>query len=79
MKKANMSLNFENDTISAFGENIPLFTTESGHYAIPITKSAQIVNQVERESTPSIILSLANDKSDREIAIKLHRQFAHPS
>ena len=34
MKKAEMKINFQNDTINAFGGNIPLITTTSGHYAI---------------------------------------------
>ena len=38
MKRANMKLNFQNNTINIFDENIPLITTNSGHYTIPITK-----------------------------------------
>ena len=39
MKKAEMKINFQNDTIKALRENIPLVTTTSGHYAIPLTSA----------------------------------------
>ena len=31
MKRANMKLNFQNDTITAFGQRINLIVTKSGH------------------------------------------------
>ena len=79
MKKANMKLNFEDDTIAAFGNDIPLITTSSGHYAVPITKPVQIANKLERGSISNVTLSVIDVKTDKEIAIKLHRQFAHPT
>ena len=48
MKKANMNLNFESDTITAFGEKSPLITTTSGHYAIPIAKPVHLANKLEK-------------------------------
>ena len=39
MKRANMKLNFENDTITAFKQPINFIVTKSGNYAIPITNS----------------------------------------
>ena len=81
MKKAGMKINFQNDTISAFGKSIPLVTTSSGHYAIPLTPAKQVINNIERESDSSITLTLTNvnEKSNQAIALKLHRQFVHPS
>ena len=35
-KRANVKLNFQHDTITIFIENIPLITTESGNYPVPI-------------------------------------------
>ena len=78
MKRANMKLNFQNDTINIFNENIPLITTSSGHYAIPITKAKQLINNLNRESDMSITLAMTN-KDNHNIALKLHRQFALPS
>ena len=45
MKKAEMKINFQNDTINAFGQNIPLVTTSSGHYAIPLTPAKQAIRK----------------------------------
>ena len=79
MKRANMKLNFQDDTIIIFNENIPLITTQSGNYAIPITKAKQLINNLDRETNMSITLNLLDSKDNHTIALKLHRQFAHPS
>lgn len=79
MKKANMNLDFESDTMTAFGEKIPLINTISGHYAIPIAKPVYLANELENGSISNITLAVTEDKSNTEIAIKLHRQFAHAS
>ena len=78
---ANIKLNFENDTITAFGEadEIPLINTSTGHYAIPISKPTQLANQFEKGKISNITLITKDVKNDREIAMKLHRQFAHPT
>ena len=77
MKRANMKLNFQDDTITIFNENIPFITTQSGHYAIPITKAKQLINNLDRETNMSITLTLSNSKDNHTIALNLHRQFAH--
>ena len=81
MKKANMTLNFEEDTIIAFGESVNLIVTKTGHYAVPITNNKRILNDVtNKNDTPNnVTLTLINEKTPRDIAIKLHRQFAHPT
>ena len=79
MKKANMKLKFQDDKITVFNENIPLITTQSGHYAIPITRAKQLINNLDRETNMSITLTLSDSKDNHSIVLKLHRQFAHPS
>ena len=80
MKKANMILDFEKDTITAFGKDIPLITTSSGHYAIAISKPANIAHQLEKGTVSNITLTIKDEtKNDHEMATKLHRQFAHPN
>ena len=69
MKRANMKLNFQNDTISIFDENIPLIITSSGHYAIPITKAKQLINNLNRKSEMSITLTMTNDTDNHSIAL----------
>ena len=77
MKTENMKINFQDDTITILDENIPLMTTSSGHYAIPIRK--QIINNFERGSTNSITLALSTVKGNYNVALKLHQQFMHPT
>ena len=79
MKRANMRLNFKNDTITAFGQPINLIVTKSGHYAIPITNNKQILNDLNTTHHQHITLTFTNNKSDKDIAMKLHRLFAHPT
>ena len=63
MKRANMKLNFENDTITAFGQPINLIVTKSGHYAIPIPNNKRILNDFNTIHH-HITLTLTNNKSD---------------
>ena len=74
-----MKINFQDDTITILDENNLLMTTSSGHYAIPITKAKQIINNFERGSTNSITLALFEVKDNYNVALKLHRQFPHPA
>ena len=78
MKQANMKFNFENDTITAFEKPINLILTKSGHYAIPITSNKHILNDLNT-TAQHITVTLTRNKSDKDIAMKLHRQFAHPT
>ena len=81
MKKAEMKINFQNDTINTFGGNIPLITTNSNHYTIPLTSAKQAINNINRENNSAITLTInnINEQSNQTIALKLHQQFAHPS
>ena len=79
MKRENIKINFQDDTITILNENIPLMATSSGHYAIPITKAKQIINNFERGSTNSITLALSKVKDNYNVALKLHQQFVHPT
>ena len=74
-----MKLNFQNDTILIFNKNIRLITTHSGHYAIPITRVKQLINNPDREPNMIITLILLDSKGNHSITLKLQRQFAHPS
>ena len=46
IKQGKLKLNFENDTITAFGQLINLIVTKSGHYAIPVTNNKCILNDL---------------------------------
>ena len=74
-----MKINFQNDTIKAFGESIPLITTTSRHYAIPLTQNTQVINNTDRESSTRVNLLITENKSNKAMILKIHRQFAHPT
>ena len=80
MKNAKMCLNFDDDTLSAFNQSLPLKITTNGLYSLPITQPTQLINNVchNVEEYP-VVFKVVDDKSDSEIAKKLHRCFAHPS
>ena len=79
-KKANMTLDFKNNHAIIFDQSMQLMVTKSGHYAIPINPNKTILNNVTSGVNTNITLvETENNKSKNHIAIKLHRQFAHPS
>ena len=78
MKKAGANLDCKNDTLRILGETLNLEVTESGHYALPLGKERQTIADMSRGVDPKLTLVMKN-MSDKEMAIKLHRQFAHPS
>ena len=76
MKKTNMKLIFKDEQISINSENILLITTNSGYYAIPITKAKKLVINLDRENYMNITLKVTeNNKGDHYITLKLHEQF----
>ena len=77
MKKADMKINFQNDTINAFSKNIPLITTKSAHYTIPLTSAQQAMSNIDRENNSAITLTVnnINEQSNQTTALKLYQQF----
>ena len=79
MKNADMTLDFKNDNAIVFGEPIKLISTESGHYAIPITSNNTLLHNIHTGTNSHFtLIATENSKSKHDIALKLHRQFAHP-
>ena len=76
MKRANMYLNFENDTANAINQDINLIVTKSGHYVIPLTVPRQLLHEFERNGSVNIIISAEHSTSKTAIANMFHRQFA---
>ena len=46
VKKANAKIDFSNDTVSMLDQKINIVFTLSGHYAVPISKTNQLVGDV---------------------------------
>ena len=80
MKRGGLKIDFGSDQLLAFGQEIPLLTTKSGLYALPLTKPKQLLTNFNRnENLTPITLRVTDSKTNVEIAKKLHRCFAHPS
>ena len=84
MKNAKMNINFEQDTVQALHQELPLSLTQSGHYILPLSPSTQLlqeINQPTFQDTDTVTLHVreitGDDTNVASIASKLHRQFAH--
>ena len=64
-----MKINFQNDTINTFGENIPLITTTSSHYAIPLTSTKQATDN-GNDSAITLTINNINEQSSQTIALR---------
>ena len=71
MKKAKVTIDFHNDSVSFFGKEMKISFTSTGHYCIDLNK----------ENKPEVDITLICNEIDSEdknkIALKLHRQFGH--
>ena len=70
MKQADMNLNFKDDTASVFGKTIELVETKSGHYAIPLTVSCQIIHS--RNANVNVTLTEQTNLGKENMAHTLH-------
>ena len=57
-------------------KQFPIVVTLSGHYLIPIQKPKQLIDNIE---SANFILNVQNCYTNEQIAVKLHRQFGHPT
>ena len=82
MKKTNMHadamVKFADDMVKAFDQDINLVVTKSGHYVLLLTLCCQLLSICSADPKLNVTLSAERTKSKEEIAVKLHRQFAHP-
>ena len=78
MKRANMVLDFKNDSLKVFNKILKLNTTESGHYYIPLASPS-----LETSHVSNVLfvdkLKYKSESEKRKVAEKLHRQFSHPT
>ena len=76
LKKAGMAIDFKFDTVDFLNQCLPLSVTSSGHYILPITKYSLMLN-CSSKPVNMVLTAEYSTKSKKEIAWKLHRQFAH--
>ena len=81
MKAAKMNLDFDSDKLRVFGQKITLQTVPNGLYALPLTKSKQLMTNFCKDESQCPVVFKTSDvsKTNAETALKLHRSFAHPS
>ena len=77
LSKAEAVLNMKSHRIEFLGEKLPMTLSKSGHYLLPITSRSSLALN---PSSKNLKISLVSEnKSKQDIALKLHRQFAHCS
>ena len=79
MKKAGTKINFMTDEVTMFNTVQKVNLTESGHYAIPLNKSAEILKKLETGNEVKINLVFQPNMNRKQMATKLHSQFGHPT
>ena len=88
MKTSGMILNFHDDTAELNGENIVLDTSSSGHYILSLTRqrnqlvSSENLNEDANQQQATFMSFETKGMTEQEknkVAIKLHRQFGHPT
>ena len=47
MKKSNVKMDFANDKVSYFDQNVDIILSSSGHYAVPISRTEQLLDNME--------------------------------
>ena len=74
MKRAGVVIDMNQDIAVIFGETVPLNTTSSGHYCIPLIEAFPVCEVTE-------VISEGNEDSCDmgKTLLKLHRQFGHPT
>ena len=87
MKSTGMILNFEKDRATLNGDEIALDTTSSGHYALCLTRQRNQLSMLLAETSVTkpqhtfinFDMSRKSTEEKRKAAVKLHRQFGHPT
>ena len=81
MKKAQMIINFDDDTAQILGNQVKLNCTSTGHYCIPLTELL-LSDKDLSQSTVVLHSTTIRNATRKELinkAVKLHRQFSHVS
>lgn len=72
MKKAKMQLDLASDMLSVFGKSIKLSCATTGHYYLPLIP-------FRGENAVRALVAMNGSEDKCKVALKLHKQFAHPS
>ena len=73
MKKAKVTIDFHNDSVSFFGKEMKISFTSTGHYCIDLSRENKL-----GDVDITLMCDEISNKDKSKIALKLHRQFGHP-
>ena len=83
MRKAGTIIDLKNDEVFMFGNKVKLFLIKSGHYCIGLNPKVDVGK--DGDSLKYVFISNINKINEstieekKKIAMKLHKQFCHPS
>ena len=66
-------------TVNFLENEIPLNSTSTGLYHLPLTPAKQMLKKVNSNNERDLIPRTTENKFNREIALKIHYSFAHSS
>ena len=79
MKKAATQIDFLTDKVIMLGEQMPIKSLKSGHYAVPLSKFGSIENGIAAIESVFLTIEDLDHKAKRKACLKLHSQFGHPT
>ena len=74
MKKANVKIDFSNDVVNMLNQKINIVFTGSGHYAVPISKTSQLVEEFHKRDKDNNVYLSINELKKSHIMKKLLEQ-----
>ena len=78
LTKAKTKICFDKHIITFLGEKVPLTLSGTGHYLLPLTTKCAMTLEPKAKCRLNINL-VSENVTKQEMALKLHRQFAHCS
>ena len=85
IKKDDVKIDFARDNVSFLNQNVDIVFTSSSHYAIPISRTEQLLDHFDKNNESERVLFTVNELSSKspeeknKIAKKLHCQFGRSS
>ena len=77
MKKSQMKIDLESDTVTAFGNKEKLITTSWGHYCMSLMNTPEIEKNIFYNDVLAVDLLNLSERDQFEAVEKLHKQFGH--
>ena len=65
MKKINVTVDFANDKVSFLDQNVDIILTSSGHYAVPISRTEKLLDNMDStDDSEKVFLTINNLSSE---------------